>query len=217
MRRSSGSRRWWRGLGRFLVLAAVMMWLGGFVWFVRSLQQTVVPSSQATQGIVVLTGGPNRIKDAVALLEAGLGERLLISGVNQAVAPEELRRVLNISATTYACCIDLGKSALNTEDNAIEAAEWARLRHYHSLRVVTARDHMPRSMVEFHRVMPDLTLVANPILAGGNGAGEETSWPRLALEYSKYLVSLLRARIMPPPKVTVTGYSALPVEKEITR
>lgn len=217
MRRPSGIRRWFGRLCRFMALAAVMMWLGGFAWFLKSLQQSLPPPGQPTQGIVVLTGGQGRIKAAVALLEAGLGERLLISGVNQAVAPEELRRVLDISATTYACCIDLGKSALNTEDNAIEAAEWAAAHHYRSLRVVTALDHMPRSMVEFRRVMPGFWLVPHPVLAGPSAVGDESSWPKLALEFSKYVVSLLRARLMPPPMVVPAGNFGLPAKEGVGR
>lgn len=182
------------------ILAAIMMWVGGFAWFVKSLEHVKEPPLTVTQGIVVLTGGPNRIKAAVGLLESGLGERLLISGVNQTVRPDELRQVLNISAQTLACCIDLGKTALNTRDNAVEAAAWAREHHYRSLRVVTALDHMPRSLVEFRRVMPGFVLVPHPIAAGAFPVSDEGgSWPKLALEYSKYLVSMLRAHFPPPP------------------
>jgi uncharacterized SAM-binding protein YcdF (DUF218 family) len=187
--------RWIFRVVRFSLLLFAMMWIGGFAWYVKSLTELPPPSLMPTEGIVVLTGGAGRIKAAVTLLEAGLGQRLLISGVNQAVAPEELRRVLGISAATYVCCIDLGKSAMNTQDNAVEAAEWARVHHYRSLRVVTAADHMPRSLVEFRRIMPNFILVPHPIAPG---AGlDEVSWPKLALEFSKYIVSLLRARVMP--------------------
>jgi uncharacterized SAM-binding protein YcdF (DUF218 family) len=210
MRLSPGNRRWFFTLCRFIVLAALLVWTGGFFWFVNGLKQPLVLPPQPTQGIVVLTGGQGRIKAAVALLEAGLAQRLLISGVNQVVSPEELRRALDISAATYACCIDLGKSALNTEDNAIEAADWAWAHHYHSLRIVTALDHMPRSMVEFRRVMPGFDLVAHPILAGTTAGGDETSWPKLVLEYSKYTVSLLRAKIMPPPTAALRGKAINP-------
>lgn len=201
MRRRRTTIGWWlRKLVTVAVLAAIMMWVGGFAWFVKSLEHVKEPPLTVTEGIVVLTGGPNRIKVAVTLLESGLGKRLLISGVNQTVRPDELRQALNISAETLACCIDLGKTALNTRDNAVEAATWARAHHYRSLRVVTALDHMPRSLVEFRRVMPGFVLVPHPIAAGAFPVSDEGgSWPKLALEYSKYLVSMLRAHFPPPP------------------
>ncbi len=187
----------------FLMASLIAAWLGGFAWFVKSLDLEAMPDDLVTDGIVVLTGGPSRIKAAVELLEQGLGARLLISGVNQTVSPEELRRALNISPEIFSCCIDLGRTALNTRDNAIEAADWARARHYKSIRVVTAIDHMPRSLVEFRRVMPSFEIVPHPIAAGAFPlSGENGSWVKLSLEYSKYLISLARARFLSPPSIS---------------
>jgi uncharacterized SAM-binding protein YcdF (DUF218 family) len=67
---------------------------------------------------------------------------------------------------------------------------------YHSLRLVTASYHMPRSMLEFTRAMPDIEIVPNPVFPEFL---QEAPWwqsRRSALlitsEYSKYLATLVR-------------------------
>ena len=44
-------------------------------------------------GIVVLTGGASRISDAIELLAAGRGKRLLISGVHRTTTAAEIARI----------------------------------------------------------------------------------------------------------------------------
>ena len=56
---------------------------GGFVWFVYHVPATEVALNRNADGIVVLTGGASRISDAIELLAAGHGKRLLISGVHR--------------------------------------------------------------------------------------------------------------------------------------
>ncbi|MDA5192603.1 YdcF family protein [Govanella unica] len=178
-----------------LVLVAVLLWLGGFVWFVGGLQTTPEAPQAQTDGIVVLTGGPYRINLAVSLLSEGLGERLLITGIYGELDDETLRRANAIPKDIFDCCIDLGRGAANTKGNADEAAIWVAAHGYRSLRIVTTFDHMPRSLAEFHRAMPGIQLIAHPV--SPDTVGPEVRWPsagRLALEYTKYWAALLRSR-----------------------
>ena len=164
----------------FLVFAAVTTRPG----------QTDVPSAD---GIVVLTGGPQRIAEAGRLLRENIGRRLLISGVNRVVKRNELRRLVKVSPASFQCCIDIGYAAQNTRGNAIETRNWARKHRFKRLIVVTASFHMPRSLTELASVMPAVDLIPYPILTARFRKGpwwlDGTAILKLASEYLKFLPS----------------------------
>jgi uncharacterized SAM-binding protein YcdF (DUF218 family) len=68
-----------------------------------------------------------------------------------------------------------------------------------SLRLVTANYHMPRSLLEFGRAMPDVAIVPNPVFPGISR--DKRWWLRPAslalalIEYDKYLVALARPHV----------------------
>ena len=57
--------------------------IGGFFWFAAGLDMEERPLSEKADAIVVPTGGASRIEDGLVLLGRGLGQRLLITGVNR--------------------------------------------------------------------------------------------------------------------------------------
>lgn len=65
---------------------------------------------------------------------------------------------------------------------------------YHSLRLVTAWYHMPRSLLEFRRAMPDIEIIPHPVFS--EEAISQNSWgwrgtvPVLIGEYGKYLAAM---------------------------
>lgn len=204
-RRLRGWARVRARLPRLLFVAAVLAaatWAGGFVIWLNNLPHAPESRGMETDGIVVLTGGAHRIELGVTLLAEGEAQRLLISGVNQRIEDETLRNVLGISEDLFACCIDLGRVAQNTRENAIEAADWARRRDYKSLRIVTASDHMPRSLVEFRRAMPGAEFFAHPVSSETWDGMPRASVGGLAMEYTKYWIALIRYRFTPPPPIT---------------
>jgi uncharacterized SAM-binding protein YcdF (DUF218 family) len=69
-----------------------------------------------------------------------------------------------LSAALFKCCVDVGYDANDTSGNASETRAWARANHFSRLIIVTSSYHMPRSLAEFGRVMPDATLVPYPVL-----------------------------------------------------
>src|SRR5262249_17023077 len=129
-----------------LVVAAVAA-LGFFVFLSKLQFEERAPERQA-DGIVVLTGGSSRVSDAVELLAAGYGKRLLISGVHPTIAASDISRSLQESNALFRCCVDLDHSAVNTRSNAAETRRWANERGFKSLIVVTSNYHMPRAIVE---------------------------------------------------------------------
>lgn len=167
--------------------ALALLWLAGFGWFVVTLPVTPAWTSLPPQdAVVVLTGSRGRIAAGLAALEAGVADRMLISGADPALAPEVIESAILANAERAACCIELGQVALNTEGNAAEVIAWADTHGYHRIALITADWHMRRSLVEFRRHAHGLTLTPIPVRS-------EVGLPRLALEYSKYLIARLRA------------------------
>ena len=167
----------------------VLGWVAGFVLFVVTLQQR--PSDRRTDAIVVLTGGSGRIERGLALLSAGKARRMLISGVDRSVRTHELAMRYPGHASSFACCVDLGREAVDTRSNAEETAAWMIARHYHSVRLVTTDWHMPRGRFE----------LAHALRQAGNEADivpdtvrSEPGLSALVREYNKYL--LRRAAVL---------------------
>ena len=190
-------RRRTRGARRLLALVVLLAlaWASGFIWFLTIIPERVDDTTTHTDAIVVLTGGSERLPVGLELLEKGFAERLFVSGVYSGV---DVATILDLNAqapTTLACCIDLGHDASHTVGNARETALWMAAGHRHSLRLVTANYHMPRSLVLFHRMMPDVTIVPHPVFPDTVRVATWWRHPRslvlLAVEYTKYLVSLV--------------------------
>lgn len=171
-------------------------WLGGFLSFVHSLPEPPREPVAAADAIVALTGGRDRIVVAMQLLSAHKGQRLLISGVHGQTSRADLKRLVDDPDGRFDCCVDLDRAAHNTVGNAIETARWARARGYRSLIVVTAQYHMPRSLVELSRALPECTLTPYAVVPAGADAWWRPGTARLlAAEYTKFLVSQLRITI----------------------
>jgi uncharacterized SAM-binding protein YcdF (DUF218 family) len=195
-----------RHLWRLIVLttfAAIAAFVGGFLWFVASVPTEEVSIDRPADGIVVLTGGASRIADAIELLAAGRGKRLLISGVHPATSSSELARLSPANGRWLACCVDLGHAAVNTTGNAIETKRWVTDRGFRSLIVVTSNYHMPRTMAELRRRMPDVALVPFPVVTDKMRSEAWWSSPPTAKllfsEYLKYIVAQVRMRFGAAP------------------
>jgi uncharacterized SAM-binding protein YcdF (DUF218 family) len=177
-----------------LVLAAI--WAFGFLQYVYVLPDEPPDPLPRADGIVALTGGGERIVAAMALLSADKGGRLLISGVHPDTTREDLKKRIEDPGNKFDCCVDLDRAARNTAGNAIETARWVRKMGYRKVILVTAQYHMPRSLIELKRELPDVTLIAYPVYPDQMHARD---WWRdlgnarlLASEYVKYLVARLR-------------------------
>ena len=162
----------------------LMVWLIGFVWFAFSLPQAA-PLREATDVIVVPTGGVGRIDRGVELLRRGAADKLLVTGVDAEVRPVEFAAEYDLSPQEMDCCVVLGFSALDTRGNARETAEWIREGKYRSLRLVTSDWHMRRAASELGPVLPaGVTVVQDAV-------STEPSLRMLFLEYHKLLASWL--------------------------
>ena len=182
--------------GFFVLLAFLAIFIAGFLYFADTVASLQPPAAPKADAIVVLTGGFQRIEQAVELLKSGAGKRLLISGVNPATTGNQIRRNTQSSADLFRCCVDIGHEAVDTTGNASEAGQWIRDRGYRSVLVVTNNYHMPRSLLELRRVRPDTEFIAYPVV---NSDLKTSNWLRnplfikaILLEYAKYSFASLR-------------------------
>lgn len=169
-----------------IAIVGVLIWGAGFAWFLHTVRNALADPVRG-DAIVVLTGGAGRLAAGGSALKQDWGRRLLVSGVHPSVSAETLRGVLNADAALFACCVDVGRAARNTQGNALETAAWAADHGYRRLVVITSDYHMPRSLLMLRRAMPEAELQAYPV----RGQARPSD---LALEYSKYLIARFAAR-----------------------
>ncbi len=197
----AGFARWIGFLTMTVTLAGGLLLTGGFFWFAMQISGEEVILDRKADGIVALTGAASRIPDAIELLAAERGKRLLITGVHRATSASEIARLTPLYSKYFTCCIDLDRSALNTLGNALETKRWTRDRGFTSLIVVTSNWHMPRAIAEIAHQLPDVALIAYPVIS--EKVKSEPWWQNpdtarfLVAEYLKYLFALLRMRLDP--------------------
>lgn len=217
-----------RRIGHYVLRAATLALIVGiaaaaigFFRFTEMVADIAVPRDTGTvEAIVALTGGYQRIDQALDLLDSGVGSRLLISGVNPVTSSAELKRVTGASERLFACCVDIGYQALDTIGNANETASWIREKGYRTVLVVTNNYHMPRSLLELGEASPEITFLAYPVshtdLRKEDWMTDPLAVRTLFIEYVKYTVararkwagtsvsSGLRAEFGPQPAVVAT-------------
>jgi uncharacterized SAM-binding protein YcdF (DUF218 family) len=192
-------RRMGRSAIAICAIAALLL-AAGFGWFLWSLPGDETVLQRDADGIVVLTGGASRISDAIELLAAGRGKRLLISGANRATTAGEISRLNPEYGPIVSCCVDFDRS-LNTLGNAIETKHWAQSRGFRSLIVVTSSYHMPRAIAEIAHQLPDVALLPFPVIAEKLHAEpwwtHGTTMKLMLSEYLKYVAARMRIRFDP--------------------
>ena len=198
MRLRAGLRR---GAALLGIIAA--LWLAGFFWFLELIPDRVADPDSITDAIVVLTGGSLRLESGLRLLADNKAKMLFVSGVHPGVPVADLLRLAGGPAEPGRCCIVLGHEAESTLGNAEETLDFMREHDFHSLRLVTASYHMPRSLFEFTRAMPQIRIVPNPVfpevMRGTHWWARPASLALVSEEYVNYVVARLRALVPGAP------------------
>lgn len=178
-----------------LVVLLAIFWLVGFFMFVEKIPEQTSDAT-LTEAVVVLTGGPGRIGRGIEVLASGNAQQMLISGVGADVAMRDLIPADALPKSKIECCVTLGRAARDTRENALEAAGWAASRNITRIRLVTSDFHMPRSLLEFERRLPQLQIVPEPVSTKSIRVVRWWSRPDtvllLAGEYTKYLAIRLQ-------------------------
>ena len=203
-------------VGGVVLLALLLAWGGGFVWFVRHASRITGPPPHA-DGIVVLTGGADRVETALRLLAKGDADRLLVSGIGGGADLKDLAHSAGVHPVPFGGQVTLGRGAVTTHGNAAETARWARQAGLHSLIVVTAAYHMPRALTEIGRALPGVRLYPAPVLPPGIVGAD--GWPTaaglrlLVEEWNKLLAAKLGLTALepaPPPLLSAASRSGRP-------
>jgi uncharacterized SAM-binding protein YcdF (DUF218 family) len=166
---------------RRILSLLVVLWVFGFLWFAIALPQPA--GAQKTDAIVVPTGSGGRIPRGLEMLREGAAPRMLVTGVDADVRPQEFAAEYDTTAELMDCCVTLGFSALDTRGNARETAEWVRAHKVRSIRLVTADWHMRRAALELGEVLPDGERVVR------DAVRTEPSLWILFLEYHKLIAT----------------------------
>lgn len=206
-----------RGLFRTAVLttagalfACALAAVAGYVWFALSLAREEPKLDVKAEGVVVFTGGSDRVLEAAELLARGQARRLLITGVNRATHSSDLARRLPVSRELFNCCVDLGYQALDTVGNAKETRQWAEVHNItRSLIVVTSNYHMPRALAELSAALPGVTLYPFPVVSDHVNVALWARDPHIIRliggEYVKYLGVLTRIGLRPEAETLALG------------
>ncbi len=190
---SHGSRRLakWTAV---VVLAIIAGWTWALVWFAENIPRQVANLSSPTDAVVVLTGGSDRLRAGFELLAQKRARKLFVSGVYHGVDVAELLRMSRQAPKELECCVTLGYTADDTEGNAHETAQWMAKENFRSLRLVTANYHMQRSLLEFRRAMPAITVIPHPVFPKNFKGEGWWLWPGttslILREHFKYVVAL---------------------------
>ncbi len=175
-----------------LIVVLAAAWVAGLIWFADTLPDRPEDTATRTDAIVVLTGGQGRFDEGVQLLRQGQAQKLFVSGVEPGVGVAEMLKKAHLPPAPSDADIVLGHDADSTASNAAETSDWMHGQGFHSLRLVTASYHMPRSLLEFRHAMPDLTIIPHPVFPGAV-KHRWWAWPGtaqlIAEEYVKYLVA----------------------------
>jgi len=191
----------WRAIRWVLVTLTIMLalWLAALISYVYSIPKEATKDANTTDAIVVLTGGSLRIAYGFELLDKGRAKKLFVSGVAEDASLEELMVTHRASQKVRAMAakepvIILDRVANSTRSNAAQTAQWVREQGIKSIRLVTANYHMRRSVMEFRRLMPDVTIIADPVFPENfhiEGWWRDEVSRELALsEFHKFMVVL---------------------------
>ena len=196
-------RRPRRFLRRMVIvtLGVLLVWVAGLFHFADSIPKSIEDPTRHTNAIVVLTGGSGRLEEGLNLLELNMAERLFVSGVYQGVDVKTLIRMFEHNPRHQGLShlletrVSIGM-ANNTLGNATETADWIAGKGIRSMRLVTAAYHMPRSLLEFKHVMPNVQIITHPVFPAHVKVDEWWAWSGtaelIAGEYNKSLFARLR-------------------------
>ncbi|MBQ9235594.1 MAG: YdcF family protein [Alphaproteobacteria bacterium] len=180
----------------YTLICPLLLWVAGLIAFGYSINHFSADYSTQTDAIIALTGGRNRISEAVNLLNHHLADKLFISGVGKGISWSQIKRTQRLKLKEVPDShIHIGRHAADTVGNAIETGDWISAHHITSIRLVTSNYHLIRAQVEFKRLMPELEIILHPVYSDHIEKKWWTSWQTFSLickEYNKLTLSLVK-------------------------
>jgi uncharacterized SAM-binding protein YcdF (DUF218 family) len=185
-------------LAKFIMLL-LLSWLIGLQWFINQIPAEPVHYAGQADIAVVLTGGKNRLVTGIHLLEEGKVQKLLISGANKTSNIDDFKMLSSKAITKqmsrFEQQIIIGHIADDTLGNALETSILVKLHNYHSLYLVTSNYHLPRSLLVFNKIIPNVKIIPIPVFS--DNFKIKAWWKSLGMikltisEYNKFIISKL--------------------------
>ena len=133
---------------------------------------------------VVLTGGPNRIREGIDLLARKSIQKLIISGVNPQANLHEFFPQLPYYGDLKEQDVILERRSETTYGNAQQSLPLVEALHCRDLVLITSRAHMRRALLTFQAEFPRGFPISPRAVAGAN---EPPTWDEVAFEALKSL------------------------------
>ncbi len=169
-----------------LVLTLTLIWLIGYGVFVINVIGKAPDSYENAQAIIILTGGNNRIATGLELFSKGKAEKLFITGVNESVSDTDINALWK-GDSPLPCCVELGRKATTTRENAIETKEWIEKNNINSIIFVTSDYHTDRALQEFKALLPNLKIHKHPVKEQKYSLKHLNHWKLTFSEYNKLI------------------------------
>ena len=185
-----------------LILIFILLSIG-FIWFNYNIF-SYIKNAQINDniddnwGVVALTGGRNRIAQAVEIYEKNNNGFMLISGVKKGTTLDMILKRDDITIKVNKK-IDLGYNAVDTVGNAKEIREWSDKNNIDNIYVVTSFYHIPRSKLEIERCVKgkNIVYIASPSdFVKKEWWSNFNSFEFLMKEYVKFLIVFVQYKVL---------------------
>ena len=173
--------------------------------FKKNILSLTKYSNIESPNIVILTGGANRIKDGLKIIEdfknsKNINYKILVSGTGMGFTKSSLKKKLgpNFNSQLIQCCIDLDGVSKNTLTNASETFKWTSKNDIKEFILITSNYHMPRAILEFKNIMPNLKIYTYAITPKKhdieNWLSSYQTFSLVFTEYCKFIIAGLRIK-----------------------
>jgi len=189
----------------FIITSIFILFFIGLYNFKKNILSFTKYNEKENPNIVILTGGANRIKDGLKIIKdfkksKQNNYKILVSGTGVGFTKNSLKNKLgpNFNSHLIQCCIDLDNVSQNTFTNASETLKWTNKNNIKEFILITSNYHMPRALLEFKNVMPNLKIHTYAITPKKhdieNWFSSYQTFGLIFTEYCKHIVASLRIK-----------------------
>ena len=138
--------------------------------------------------------------DYILTESKNINYKILVSGTGMGFTKSSLKKKLgpNFNPKLIQCCIDLDGVSKNTLTNASETFKWAYKNDIKEFILITSNYHMPRAILEFKNVMPNLKIYTHAITPKKhdieNWLSSYQTFSLVFTEYCKFIIAGLRIK-----------------------
>ena len=189
-----------------ILISILTFFFIGLINFKNKIISIKKYTSSLNSSIVILTGGSNRIKDGLKIINNfdksnKVDLKILVSGTGKGFTKTSLKKSVNsdFDVKLIDCCIELDSISKNTYSNASETLKWTEKYNIKKIILITSNYHMPRALLEFKNQMPGLKIFTYPITPRkhniDNWLASFETFHLIFKEYSKFLIASIRIKI----------------------